>query len=397
MNKHIIKLVGRNNVLDSDEDLEAYSIDASLLERRPALVVFPKKIKDIQKTINYCNRINIPLTLRGAGTNSTGSAIGTNNYIMDFSRMNKVIEFEYENKGKFIRLQPGIVVENLNRFLSNYKLMFPILTPEQSACTIGGVLALNKFGFRAFKYKRAINWISELEVLDGTGKHYNINNKEDFENFIGTEGCVGAIASAKLKLIKNIENFSMDIFEFEDIVQLITKWREIEKKEGLISLVLFDRISSVFLDLGEGYHLIAEYENNKGSIIEPLKMKKLKNKIEGVQNLLADKGYIYRDDPSLPIDQTYDLFKWLNTNEIPIAGSLNENTVHCFFNQEQKNLREEMYNLVKKHQGNVSSNYGYGILKKDYVPQDFKRKMMRLKEKYDYNNILNRGEVLDYK
>ncbi|MBI3356952.1 MAG: FAD-binding oxidoreductase [Nitrospirae bacterium] len=113
--------LGSEKVKDDFPTLTAYAVDASIYRMVPKAVVLVESEDDIAKTVSYAITRGIPLTPRAAGTNLTGSAIGSG-IILDVSRLNRILEVN--PKEQWARVQPGVVLSELNKQLSRHGLLF---------------------------------------------------------------------------------------------------------------------------------------------------------------------------------------------------------------------------------------------------------------------------------
>ena len=104
--------IGAEKVKDDYSTLTAYAVDASIYRMAPQAVVLVESEEDMVATVRYAVERGIPLTPRAAGTNLTGSAIGSG-IILDVSRMNRILELNREER--WARVQPGIVLAELNK------------------------------------------------------------------------------------------------------------------------------------------------------------------------------------------------------------------------------------------------------------------------------------------
>ena len=118
------RILGGGKVKDDASTLRAYAVDASIYRITPQAVVFPENERDIEQVLGFAFERSIPLTTRAAGTNLTGSAIGSG-IILDVSHLNRIIELNREEK--LVRIQPGIVLNELNKQLAPSGLMLSLI------------------------------------------------------------------------------------------------------------------------------------------------------------------------------------------------------------------------------------------------------------------------------
>ncbi|MGQ0666787.1 MAG: FAD-binding and (Fe-S)-binding domain-containing protein [Nitrospiraceae bacterium] len=141
--------LGSEKVKDDGPTLTAYAVDASMYRLVPKAVVLVESEADIETTMEYAVTRGIPLTPRAAGTNLTGSAIGSG-IILDVSRLNRILEVNREMK--WARVQPGMVLTELNKELGRQGLLFGPDPSSGDMCKLGGMLANNSSGPHTLRY-----------------------------------------------------------------------------------------------------------------------------------------------------------------------------------------------------------------------------------------------------
>jgi FAD/FMN-containing dehydrogenase/Fe-S oxidoreductase len=149
-----------------------YSTDASVYQIEPAGVVLPRTREDLIRTVRTCVEHGSPLTLRGGGTSQAGQAIGAG-VIVDTSKyLNRILELNVEER--WARVEPGIVLDELNAQLKQYNLRFAPDISTASRATVGGMMANNSSGARSVLYGKTIDHVLEQEVVlsDGTVAHF---------------------------------------------------------------------------------------------------------------------------------------------------------------------------------------------------------------------------------
>ena len=144
-----------------------YASDASNYRVPPTAVVFPRGDADVAATLAAAREEGVPVTARGAGTSVAGNAIGTG-LVLDFSRhMSAIIGVDTENR--CVRVQPGVVLDRLQRRAGAHGLRFGPDPSTQNRCTLGGMIGNNACGPRAMAWGRTADSVRELRILDGTG------------------------------------------------------------------------------------------------------------------------------------------------------------------------------------------------------------------------------------
>ena len=133
----------------------------------PKAVVLVESEEDIAATVRYAVQRGIPLTPRAAGTNLTGSAIGSG-IILDVSRLNRVLELNREER--WARVQPGIVLAELNKQLAREGLLFGPDPSSGDMCKLGGMLANNSSGPHTLRYGAVKDNVAALRVCLQSGE-----------------------------------------------------------------------------------------------------------------------------------------------------------------------------------------------------------------------------------
>src|SRR6185436_15877744 len=156
-----------------------YSTDASVYQIQPAGVVIPRSREDLVKVVNACRRHRCPITMRGGGTSQAGQTVG-HGLIVDTSKfLNRLLEVNVEQR--WARVEPGIVLDDLNAALAKHKLRFAPDISSASRATVGGMLANNSAGGRSVVYGKTIDHVLELQVLLADGTAVWCRNVSDLE------------------------------------------------------------------------------------------------------------------------------------------------------------------------------------------------------------------------
>lgn len=146
-----------------------YASDSSLFEVRPLGVAFPRSRDDVVTLARYSSEMDLPLIARGAGSNVTGSALGSG-LIVDFSRHMHEVEAIDEAS---VTVQPGVVLSLLNRQLREIGRYFPPDPSTASVRTVGGMLGVDSAGSRAVRVGSTRDHVIELETVIAGGHVLN--------------------------------------------------------------------------------------------------------------------------------------------------------------------------------------------------------------------------------
>ena len=140
-----------------------YSTDASIYEIEPLGVVIPRTTDDVLATVEICASHGVPILPRGAGTSLCGQAVGRA-VVLDMSKyLNRILEVNAEER--WARIQPGVVLDELNAQLRPHGLWFaPDVSPSNRA-TLGGMIGNNASGARSIVYGRTLEHVKEMTVV----------------------------------------------------------------------------------------------------------------------------------------------------------------------------------------------------------------------------------------
>ncbi|MCG6189762.1 FAD-binding and (Fe-S)-binding domain-containing protein [Maribellus maritimus] len=158
-----------------------YSTDASQYKEMPLAVTRPKNKEDIKKIIAFARENGTSVIPRGAGTSLAGQVVGSG-IVVDMSKyMNKIIEFNEEKK--YVIVQPGVVLAELNLVLSKYGMQFGPETSTANRCVIGGMLGNNSCGLHSLVYGSVREHILEVDAIlsDGSETTFKSLTKKEFQ------------------------------------------------------------------------------------------------------------------------------------------------------------------------------------------------------------------------
>ncbi len=153
-----------------------FATDASVYQIEPAAVAFPKSIAECVAAIGGAVEAGLAVTPRGAGTGLAGGALG-DGLVIDFSRHNRGV-IEYKPEERRIRVQPGMVLDELNRQVSKDGLRFGPDVAPSSRATLGGMIANNSSGSHAPVWGTTADHVLELEVVLADGKTVNLSGQQ---------------------------------------------------------------------------------------------------------------------------------------------------------------------------------------------------------------------------
>ena len=195
------------------EDLNA--IEPHLLEERGLykgksdLLLKPNSTNEVSKILKLCNKFNIKVVTQGGRTGLCGGTIPSNNgqeVMLSLERMNNIKEFNEKNFT--VTVEAGCILSNIQDQASEKIFFFLLSLASEGSCTIGGNLSTNAGGINVLRYGMARDLVLGIEVVLADGSIWNNltslrkdNRGYDLKQlFIGSEGTLGIITSAVLKL-----------------------------------------------------------------------------------------------------------------------------------------------------------------------------------------------------
>lgn len=158
-----------------------YSTDASVYQIQPLGVVLPRTTDDIVQVVRICGRHGVPITARGGGTSQAGQAIGSG-VVLDTSKyLNRILEVNASER--WARVEPGVVLDQLNVTLRPHGLRFAPDISTASRATIGGMMANNSSGARSLVYGKTIDHVLEQRVVlaDGSIAHFRVLSADELD------------------------------------------------------------------------------------------------------------------------------------------------------------------------------------------------------------------------
>jgi len=441
----------KNNVLSSIEERYVYSFDASndpYVKSEPAdAVVFVENIEQVQQVVKIANKHMIPIICRGAGTNTVGACVPVHGgIILNFSKMNKILEINPQNMTA--RVQPGVIVGDLQKEVEKTGLFYPPDPSNLKVSTIGGSIAQNSAGARCFKYGSTKDYVLDMLVVTADGKlirtgSNTIKNATGYNIgsiFIGSEGTLGIVVEATLKLITKPQVSKVIMAYFDEIEDAVCAVNKIIEKQICPTTIDFmdknaiqtvenffptglmtDKEAALIVEV-DGYHTATEEQRAVICQImrefnaSGLQYSKNKQEAENIWTARRSsmaactkiKPNVTTDDVIVPRENLAKLVKGIqeictrhNLN-LCMVGHVGDGSIHpqipIDYNDKDeyrryKIAKSEIYHLTVKLGGIISGEHGIGLEKKAYIAQvveggalDY---MRQIKKIFDPKNILN--------
>lgn len=450
----IKQIVGAQNVLTEMEERYVYAQDATNkqnIENLPDVVVFVETVEQIQKIAKLAYDNEIPIIARGAGTNLVGACIvKAGGIVLNFSKMNKILEINQENLTA--RVQAGVVIGNIQEEAAKLGLMYPPDPSNLKVSTIGGSIALSSGGPRTFKYGSTKDYILDLKVVLADGRIINTGSNTAKNStgyhmsqlFIGSEGTLGIIAEATLKLIPKPEGSKVILAYFDKITdaaktvnailenKLMPATLDIMDKNTLQTIekfypagLLTDKDAALFLEV-DGYLASLDYQQEK--IVEICKQHgsaqiQFSSTDEDAQRIWTArrsafgacaklKPNVVAEDIVVPREKIVELVEGIqsicskNHLMVCIMGHIGDGNVHPNIPLDLRNTedvenyaktKDEIHKLAVDLGGTLSGEHGIGCEKSKYmhfaIDDVTLEYMKKIKCVFDEKNILNPHKI----
>lgn len=219
-----------------------YSTDASAYIERPIGVAYPKDREDIQIIVAFAKRNAIPIIPRAAGTSLAGQVVG-DGLVVDISRyMNQILEINPEER--WIRVQPGVVLDEVNLFCKPYGLFFAPETSTSNRCCVGGMVGNNSCGSHSLVYGSTREHLLKAEVVlsDSSVAVFEDLDNVEVEAKLAKRTLEGSIYNGVLSILSDMDN-QREIFDnFPD--KTLTRRNSGYALDELLNNSLFDPKSS---------------------------------------------------------------------------------------------------------------------------------------------------------
>lgn len=210
--KALRDIFGKERVLHEAIDCFGYSYDASPEALNPAetpdFVCKAHTTAEVSALMKYANAHKIPVTCRGTGSGRSGGVIPVKGgIVLMLDEMKEIVELDTKNLT--LRVQPGVLTKDIHAFCAEHGLYYPPEPSSYKYSTIGGNIAENAGGIRAVKYGVTSDYVLGLEVVLANGDVIhtggklikNVTGYNLTQLFVGSEGTLGVITEATLKVI----------------------------------------------------------------------------------------------------------------------------------------------------------------------------------------------------
>lgn len=211
-------------VVSNTESKRPYECDGlSVYKEMPRLVVMPSSTEQVQKAMRLCQRYDVPVVVRGAGTGLSGGALPhPDGVLLSLTRLSRIIEIDPQ--ARLARVQPGVRNLEISEACDAHGLFYAPDPSSQIACSIGGNVAENAGGVHCLKYGLTVHNVSQITVVTVDGEIITVGNEgldsagpDLMALIIGSEGMLGVVTEITVRLLPKPSHCQVVLASFDDI------------------------------------------------------------------------------------------------------------------------------------------------------------------------------------
>ncbi|KAF5866816.1 D-lactate ferricytochrome c oxidoreductase [Aspergillus alliaceus] len=451
-----VDILGKENVSTENGDLEMHSgSDWSSYTRKesekPFLILYPSTTEDVSRIMKVCHRRVIPVTPYSGGTSLEGHFAPTRGGVcIDFRRMDRILALHKEDLD--VVVQPALGWEELNERISQDGLFFP---PDPGpGAMIGGMVGTGCSGTNAYRYGTMREWVLSLTVVLADGTIIKTRQRPRKSSagydltrlFIGSEGTLGLVTEATLKLTVKPKSQSVAVASFPTIqnaAQCVTRVvedgipvagveilddvqmkcindSETTSRRWKESPTLFFKFTGTPMGVKEQVSMVQKIvSSNAGRSFEFARsddeMQELwgarKQALWSVMSMRrGPEDHVWTTDVAVPMSKLPDIIEATKEDMTQsrllagICGHVGDGNFHAIilFNEnERKTAEAVVHRMVKRAvemEGTVTGEHGVGLIKRDYLEHEVGEStvdaMRRLKLAFDPLCLLNCDKVV---
>lgn len=451
------KILDPDSLLTDQDALLQYGKDwTNNYTPSPLAIALPKSTEQVAEIVQWANEHQVALVPSGGRTGLSGGAVASHGeLVVALDKMNQITDFEASTQQ--VKCQAGVITEQLQQFALDNDLYYPVDFASSGSSQIGGNIATNAGGIKVIRYGLTRDWIMGLTVVTGKGEVLKLNsglikNATGYDLrhlFIGSEGTLGLITEATVKLtrqptnltvlllaipeldkVKNLLNiFQADIdltaFEFfseqalEKVMQHHDLPRPVETQAPYYCLLEFDSTSDDILEkaleafesglenesildgvMSQSQQQAEELWKYREYISETISSRKpYKNDISVTPNKVSQ----FLEQVNAIVDEHYPDFEVIWFGHIG-DGNLHLNILapedmpYAAFTAACEDVNPLIFGALQKLEGSISAEHGVGLLKKSYLTYSRSEAeityLKGIKAVFDPNNIMNPGKLL---
>ena len=211
--RHLQEIVGTENIDASDEGRICYAYDATRIQHKPELILYPRNTEQVSRILSICNQNSIPVYPRGAGSGFAGGSVPLKGGVaLVMTRMNRILGIYPEDL--IAEVEPGVVNGQFQKQVEEIGLFYPPDPGSMAFSTLGGNVSTGAGGLRSLKYGVTRDYVLALEAVlaDGTVFRTGVKTLKGVVGYdltrllVGSEGTLAVVTRITLKLIPKPES-----------------------------------------------------------------------------------------------------------------------------------------------------------------------------------------------
>jgi FAD/FMN-containing dehydrogenase/Fe-S oxidoreductase len=233
---------GKLDLRDDELHRRLYAQDASIFEEEPAGVVYPRSTDEVRRIVETAAELNMPLIPRGGGTSLAGQVVGEGLVVGTGRHMSEILEVNADEG--WARVQPGVVLDQLNEHVGKQGLIFGPDTSTSSRCQIGGMVGNNSCGAHSVYYGTTRDHVLEMEVVfsDGTVETVGSWSDETLSRHLGRDDRLGEALRALEEEVDEHAEEIRDAYPHPDLIRRNTGY----PFDAMLGMLPFDQEGSAF-------------------------------------------------------------------------------------------------------------------------------------------------------
>jgi glycolate oxidase len=218
------QILSPEDLIDDEARLEAFAFDGYTLYRQaPLAVALPKSREEVREILRLCNRLNVKVVPRGAGTGVSGGALPlADGIVLSLTKLKRIIDIDLDNRA--VTVEPGVTNLAISAAVEKHGFYYAPDPSSQVACTIGGNIAENSGGIHCLKYGLTTNNVLGLEValMNGEtvhlgGKHLDAGGYDLLGLMTGSEGLLGIVTEVTVRILRKPESVRAALLGFSRV------------------------------------------------------------------------------------------------------------------------------------------------------------------------------------
>jgi FAD/FMN-containing dehydrogenase len=427
-----------------------------VIEPHPSAIALPRSTDEVSCLLRLCAEHHVAVVPSGGRTGlAAGAVAAKGELVVSLTRMRRMDAVDL--LGATVRVQAGAITEAVHQHCAPHGLTWPVDFASKGSSQVGGNIATNAGGVKVIRYGLTRQWVLGLQVVLIGGEVLELNGALEKNNtgvdlrqlFIGSEGTLGIITEATLKLTRVPGKLDVFLFAVPDLAAVLALFREARQAPFVIMAYEFftDRCLARLrrhrnvrspLDAASDYYVLLEVERGEPEALDAWITSLFEREMvtdgtlaqhsaqaaelwtlrEGISESLSATGLPHKNDIALPIAELEAFCAELDQFfiesypgwEIALFGHIGDGNLHVNVMKPDDLSKEAflartheadhaIFTLVKKHHGSISAEHGIGLLKKDYLaysrtPAELTI-MRAIKRALDPENLMNPGKILD--